>query len=271
MKHPQSDDAHAAWVRDFCAQAQTNANPGYFRIRRLEFELQRQLGADFFAAAPFGSVLELGCGLGFKSLLWREIANEVHGIDMAQPYHGFQTAEPSALAGQRILDSVGIQGVCLSVADQHEYLRAHPESYDTIFSDYLFEHVPDVEQLSRDIFHALKPGGRTAHIVPTTSAALLELARANLEPSLRDVWEIAKNYVKRWLRGEKRHARITPAGLIVPITHSEFTHSYAEQLSIYELERTVFSLMEAGFLIQAIQPIRETSVSIYAAKPERRA
>lgn len=269
MTHTRSNDTHAAWVRGFYAQAQAHANPGYFRIRRLEFELQRQLEKDFFAAAPFGSVLELGCGLGFKSLLWREFAHEVQGIDMAQPYHGFQTAEPSALVGQRIFDSIGAQGVSLSVADQHEFLQAHPEGYDLIFSDYLFEHVPDVDQLSRDIFNALKPGGRTVHIVPTTSAALLELARANLEPSLRDVWEIAKNYAKRWLRGEKRHAKLTPAGFVVPITHSEFTNSYAEQLSIYELERSIFPLMEAGFVIQAIQPIRETSVSVYAAKPEK--
>ncbi|WP_187170469.1 class I SAM-dependent methyltransferase [Salidesulfovibrio onnuriiensis] len=239
--------------------------PDYCRVRTLEFQLQTMLQPALLELDD-KPVLELGCGLGFKSLLWSRHAREVVGIDMDAPYHGFNTSEPSVVAGQRVLDSVGVNNVTLRAGDLFEHLDSCGERYSLIFSDYLMEHISDLPRLASCMHKALAPGGRTVHTVPTTQAGLLELVRANLEPSLRDVWEIVKNYAKRFVRGEKRHARFTPGGWIVPITHSEYTASYNKQLRIYELESYVFPLMEAGFIIESIVPLRETSVSILARK-----
>ena len=234
---PLEKQAHARLIADFCAAAATHVGPNYFRVRRMEFELQRSLAPDVFAA-PFSRALDIGCGVGFKSVLLAGQAARVRGIDVAVPYHGFAGGRPSA------------------------GLAAEPESYDLIVSDYLFEHVENLPELTRAIAGALTPGGWTVHAVPNTHDALIQLADANLRP----YWRRALSTLRGWLSGAGSGMRLTGHGWLVPRPHSEFLADFADQFGVYELERSVLALQDAGLRVTAIWPTRERTFTVFARK-----
>lgn len=252
-------------VEQFCATAQGLVGPGYFRVRRLEFALQRMLQPQAFASR-FEHALELGCGLGYKALLWSGFADEVVGVDMPTTYHGFASRQPAAQAGQDILERVGASRVSLRTGELLPFLADTPETFDLIYSDYLLEHIEDPATLCRAVHRALRPGGTTLHIVPVASLAYMELARTNASISLASLREAVAGTFKRWLGRERRTASLTPNGWLLPLPHSEFACSFAEQIGIYTLERSLFPMIEAGLTIKAVTPVRDTAVSVWAVR-----
>jgi SAM-dependent methyltransferase len=253
--------AHARLVANFCAAAAAHVGPNYFRIRRMEYELQRSLAPEVFGA-PFARALDIGCGVGFKSVLLAGNAAFVRGIDIAAPYHGFAGGRPAAEVGAEILAQLGCDRVALSTGDFLTALAAEPESYDLIVSDYLFEHVQDLPDLTRAIAGALRPRGWTVHAVPNTHDALIQLADANVRP----YWRRALSTLRGWLTDAGSGARLTGHGWIIPRPHSEFLADFADQFGVYELERTVLALQDAGLHVTAIQPTRERTFSVFARK-----
>lgn len=258
---PLEKQAHARLIADFCAAAATHVGPNYFRVRRMEFELQRSLAPDVFAA-PFSRALDIGCGVGFKSVLLAGQAARVRGIDVAVPYHGFAGGRPSADVGAEILARLGCERVALGTGDFLAALAAEPESYDLIVSDYLFEHVENLPELTRAIAGALTPGGWTVHAVPNTHDALIQLADANLRP----YWRRALSTLRGWLSGAGSGMRLTGHGWLVPRPHSEFLADFADQFGVYELERSVLALQDAGLRVTAIWPTRERTFTVFARK-----
>lgn len=245
----------------------TQAGPQYFRARRLEFELQRMLRPDYFT--PCERALDLGCGIGFKAVLLSQLASNVDGVDLPVPYHGFPGNQTAVEAGRAALGAAGIKNVSLYAEDIAGFTKKAADSYDLIVSDYLMEHVPDLPGLIHQMARALRAGGRTVHAVPNTHEALLQLAQANLENYGPRFLRTLRQYIQRWTgRGSRRHEKITAHGWMVPITHSEYIDDYRHQFEIYTLESYVFSMIEAGLVIDAIHPTRERTFTIFARKRE---
>lgn len=237
--------------------------PEYCRLRRGEFLLQRMLLPDIFARR-FGRALEIGCGIGYKSLLLSEVADRVEGIDMSEPYHGFPGSLAAAAYGQQILAKIGADRVNLSIAEDFtEFLRGREGAYDLIVTDYVLEHVPEPLPLYRAILAALTAGGVAVHTLPNTHDAIDTFMRLNLGASLR---EFAKA-VAGFLLGRSRRQKLTLHGLLVPITHSEYISDYRRQFDVYKLESYVYPMIEAGFVIERVVATREHSYTVVARKP----
>ena len=250
-------------VAQFEELARSQVGPGYCRVRRNEFVLQRMLLPDIFDHT-YGRALDVGCGIGFKSLLLGDIAREVDGIDLAVPYHGFRGHAPAAVVGQTLLDRVGCTWATLSpVDDLDRFLEGRPEHYDLIVTDYLVEHIADVALLHAAILRALQPGGVVVHAVPNTHDAIEQFVRLNVGASVRD---IAKSLVGV-LRRRRRAQKMTARGVLVPIAHSEFLSDFGSQFDVYRLERNVFPMIEAGFEIVRIVPTREHCYTVVGRRP----
>src|SRR5439155_389068 len=110
-------------VTRFASEAGGHIPPTYCRTRHHEFLLQRMLLPEVFGRR-YDQALDIGCGVGFKSLLLGDVARIVHGVDIATPYHGFAGPEPAAVAGQKILDTIGCSWATLTVVrDFGQFLR----------------------------------------------------------------------------------------------------------------------------------------------------
>jgi arsenite methyltransferase len=121
-----------------------------YRIR--DAAVRRRLVREKLGAQPGERILDVGCGPGFYCL---ELAEEVGeqgsivGIDSSESM--------LSLAERRCkgLVQVGFkEGEALS-------LPVDDESFDAGFSVQVLEYVPDATAALREIFRAIKPGGRT--------------------------------------------------------------------------------------------------------------
>lgn len=263
------DDSSAefeARINAFCDEGASSVGPNYFRTRRLEFELQQMLLPDLYRTS-YDRVLELGCGIGFKALLMSRFATRTDGIDVSAPYHGFATDLPAVERGKQILRKVGCDDVFLETGDYIGILAGRRSLYDFVYSDYLFEHVPDLPPLYQAMFECLKPRGTMVHVVPNTHDALIQLSKLNLLPKRSLLWPILRGYLARLRGGTNRHQKVTSSGWVVPITHSEFLTDYFDQFEVYRLENYVFPLIETGFRVSSIVPIREHSFAVACHKP----
>lgn len=261
-----SDAEFEALVKAFCDEGASSVGPNYFRIRRLEFELQRMLMPNLFRN-KYDRALDLGCGIGFKALLMSHFAARTDGVDVSEPYHGFETDLPAAERGRQLLRMIGCESVFLEVGDYLSILAGRPNSYDLIYSDYLLEHVPDLPPLCRAMFTSLKPQGTMIHLVPNTHDALIQLSQQNLLPKRSVIRPLLRAYAARFRHGSKRHPKLTLNGWFVPETHSEFLTDFSDQFEVYRLENYVFPLIEAGFQVLSIVPIREHSFAVACQKP----
>lgn len=254
---------HERLIARFETEIGAYPTPEYCRIRRGEFLLQRMLLPEIFSRR-FDRALEIGCGIGYKSLLLAEIAGEVEGIDMREPYHGFPGDQAAAIYGQQILDKIGANRVRLSIAEDFAaYLTARKSAYDLIVTDYVLEHVPEPVPLYRAIYGALAPGGLAVHTCPNTHDAIDTFMRLNLGASIREYLKA----VAGLFLGRKRRQKMTWNGLLVPITHSEYISDYARQFDVYKLESYVYPMIEAGFVIERVVSTREHSYTVAARKP----
>lgn len=259
MTSAERDDAFrsclpAAWRDEYC------------RARRNEFRLQRDL-APVGCFEPVERALELGCGVGYKAMLWSDFAGHVDGVDLPEPYHPLDAVRPSVEIGREALAAAGVDGVTLHAADLIEFMAARPASYDVVYSDYVLEHVPDLEPLLGATFDVLRPGGWAVHQIPTSVNASFILLQGNLRRGPRPLLSAIRATVRARLRGERRHPRLTSRGWLVPMTHSEFIDSYADQFDLYRLERTIEPLLEVGFRVRAVTPAFEGSVSVFVERP----
>lgn len=259
------DDEHDRLTAAFCDAAARYVGPNYFRTRRLEFALQRMLLPHLFCDR-YDRVLELGCGIGFKALLMSEFAEHVDAIDIDQPYHGFRANTSSVDIGRELFEEVGSNRIQLAVGDFSAFMNERPSQYDVVYSDYLFEHVPDLPPLCDAMRTALRPGGVALHILPNTHDALIQLAQENLQPTFRALKKVAKAGIKHAFNGIRRRPKMTAAGYFVPETHSEFISDFRDQFEVYRMENYVFPMIEAGFRIDDIVPIREHSLCISCTK-----
>lgn len=142
-----------------------------YRIR--DAAIRRGLVRQKLAAQPGERILDVGCGPGFYCL---ELAEEVGkqgaivGIDSSAPM--------LSLAERRCQ---GLAQVSFKEGDALS-LPVEDESFDAAFSVQVLEHVPDATAALREIFRAIKPGGRT--LIWDTDRDTLSMQSAD-----RERWE----------------------------------------------------------------------------------
>jgi arsenite methyltransferase len=142
-----------------------------YRIR--DAGIRRALVREKLAAQPGERTLDVGCGPGFYCL---ELAEEVGeqgaivGIDSSEPMLSLAMRRCEGLAQVSFK-----QGDAIS-------LPVEDESFDVAFSVQVLEHVPDATAALREIFRAIKPGGRT--LISDTDWDTLSMRSAD-----RERWE----------------------------------------------------------------------------------
>ncbi|PIU41073.1 MAG: hypothetical protein COS99_06975 [Candidatus Omnitrophica bacterium CG07_land_8_20_14_0_80_42_15] len=263
------DSLFESKVEAFCRSTSDIVGSEYFRTRKLEFELLRML-ARSFASNRFTNVLELGCGIGFKALLMSQYVAHIDAVDIDTAYHGFKSSKKSSDIARAAFENIGIKNIDIFSTDYAKFLNEHVNTYELIYSDYLLEHIPNITELCRYMYLGLVPGGKMLHIVPNTHDALIQFSKENLQPFLVAMARVMKGYFNSAFGSLRRRPKRMFNGVFVPITHSEFIHDYAQQFEVYRIENYLFPMIEAGFEIVQILPLREHSCAIFAQKPAMR-
>ncbi|MEX2236778.1 MAG: methyltransferase domain-containing protein [Dehalococcoidia bacterium] len=105
------------------------------------------------ALQPGERVLDIGCGAGFDSLIAAQMvgpAGEVIAVDMTQAMRdkASAAAEEMGLDNVRVLDGYA------------EELPAEDASVDVVISNGVINLCPDKQQVMREVYRVLRPGGR---------------------------------------------------------------------------------------------------------------
>ena len=140
----------------------------------------------------FGRMLELGCGHGFNLLLWRMLADEVVGVDL-----------PGEIDKSRsFLAEHAPDGDVVTVATRGEDLHGVEGDFDLIVSQYVLEHVDDIDQVLATARERLRPGGYVIHVLNNTVDRLdwWILYRNTVSPARRVVESVKAQGLKRTLR-----------------------------------------------------------------------
>ncbi len=232
----------------------------YFEIRHFEYRLADSLFGDIISKGG-ESACDIGCGLGFAAAYLRQYFSKVEGTDIDFVDEAFNADVPASVVGQRIFEHLE-SDVRLSCGDTVEFLRDRPETFDFVFSHFVMEHVEHLSPLCEAAFMATKPGGFNLHVVPNTHDTIIQLLVKNLGDAgtLADrADEVAE--VDGRVDGRQQ------GRLYTPITHSEFISDYRDQFEVNAIEHYLEPLMEAGFKIRDVKPMREHAYGVLAEKP----
>jgi 2-polyprenyl-3-methyl-5-hydroxy-6-metoxy-1,4-benzoquinol methylase len=250
-------------IRRFVAETMPFSNWGqsYFDIRLMELMLADSLFGNLLSMGG-QRALDIGCGIGLACVVLAERFAHVDGTDIDEIGVAFRVDRPAPMVGSQVISKLAIQHVHLHCGDTMTFLGRRPEHYDLIFSHFVLEHVAELGPLCDALFSSLKPGGRTFHIVPNTHDTIIQLLVRNLEP----LWP---NLKRAW-RARRTHTRCDgrlEGSMFTPITHSEFLSDYRAQFEVNASERYLFPLLQAGFRILDIKPMREHAYGVLAEKP----
>lgn len=252
-------------LQAFIAEAMPFSNWGttYFEIRLMELSMADSLFGGVFSAGG-GRALDVGCGIGLACAYLADHFVEVDGTDIEDLGVAFKLDRPAPVVGAELLKRLGRSNVHLNCGDTLEFMNRRPEGYDFIFSHFVMEHVPQLDPLCEAICAALRPGGRTFHIVPNTHDTVNQLLLQNLQPlwpNIKRAWQARKTTT----RCEGR----LQGSLFTPITHSEFLDDYRQQFDVNSSDRYLFAMLRAGLRILDMKPMREHAFGILAEKPGR--
>ncbi len=192
--------------------------PEYFELRTVEFIL-------------LVVVLEVGCGGGYSSRLWSDVAEEVVGVDLA----------PEIARARRFLATFPAENIELLEGTGEDLSRVRGP-FDLILTQYVLEHVRDVARTLAELRRLLAPGGLAVHVVPNLVDRQEWLLRYRWETNAprRVLNSLRIRGLARTLRDPL--LRYTPA-------HSpefgDFPHEFAQ----YRLERWGLRILRAGFVI----------------------
>lgn len=232
----------------------------YFDIRHFEYQLADSLFGDILSKGG-DSACDIGCGLGFAAAYLRQYFSKVEGTDIDVVDVAFKADVPSAVVGQQIFEHLG-SDVRLSCGDTVAFLTDRPEAFDLVFSHFVMEHVEHLSPLCEAAFAATKPGGFNLHIVPNTHDTICQLLIKNLG----DADELVARAAQVTDTDERLDGR-KQGHLYTPITHSEFIADYREQFAVNSIEHYLEPLMNAGFKIRDVKPMREHAYGVLAEKP----
>ena len=160
------NDTAAEMKRDWNERAERNAKwyINTYKLDQTEEEFdescREDLRANFFAVLPALTwrrnpqqlrLLEIGCGVGRMTRHFANVYGEVHGVDVS--------GEMIRQARERLKDLPNAHFHETSGVDFQPFPDDH---FDTIYSAYVFQHVPSREAIVsniRDAYRVLAPGG----------------------------------------------------------------------------------------------------------------
>jgi SAM-dependent methyltransferase len=230
--------------------------PQYFRVQGVNFQILRQLLSEYFSAR-YGTILEIGCGVGLHSLFLCPHAERLIGIDIPNAYSGYTQKgfhSSPQVASAIVNDCFGIE----SAEFYHGYpedTKLHNESIDLVFSWTVLEHIPNLPQMFSEMARIIKPDGLMIHVVPTIVSGIDTLLHANLDQKKTTLT----------LRQILSQEPIPPAW-IIPSCHSEYLTNYGDQLRLYVSDNYVHPMVEAGFEVERILWLRDFNNAIVVRK-----
>ncbi len=251
-------------------------SPDYFRIRTNEFRAIRTLRSQYFKTKQYEIGLEIGCGFGFKTLLLLPFCKSLIATDIPEPYFSnidgyFETCIDFA---KYIIN----HGLGLDKIDfRHSYLndlKIDSNSIDFVYSEYVLEHVPQLEQCIAELHRVMRTGGIMVHTVPVTLNHIWQFFDVNMNTSVTSVCKsFLKDIIKRVLNLIRRpkynyELKLKWNLMTVPPCHSEYLpkHDFMAQMRVYLLESYIFPMIEQGFEILDIIQVRDHNRVIIAQK-----
>ena len=114
------------------------------------------------------TVLDLGCGSGENSLLLVRRGAEVIGVDISESL--------LALAAERLAVNGSADAQVRFVPASVHRLPIPDESVDVILGIAILHHL-DLDSTSREVFRALRPGGRAIFMEPVRDSRLFRVVR----------------------------------------------------------------------------------------------
>lgn len=205
--------------------------PEYFELRTTEF-LMVLRGLERSRVSAPRRVLEVGCGGGYGLMLWSLVAEEVVGTDLPQAVAGAQkllAAFPERAARIRIVESAG------------EDLTNVGNVFDLAITQYVLEHVHDIDATLRRTAALLAPGGAAVHIVPN----LIDRHEWHLS------YRMGTGRLRRLIRSLRGAGPLSllrdPFGYTP--SHSPEFGTFAEEHQGYRLERWAAHMLRAGLEI----------------------
>ena len=207
-------------------------------IREKEIEFIK----DLFHNCKHKSILELGCGDGFQSILIKKYFNKIRSTDLNKNRMNFELIK---------------QGIEMEVLDAELVGENYPkDSFDFIFSSNMLEHLPNYYKCLKGINHILKNDGIAIIILPNTLWRLSGII-FHYPHKFRNL--IKKFLGKRKLNDEstgnnikilKKSNRLL--NLLFPKAHGAYSNSIIElyEFSIYKWKKV---FLNAGFQIVEIR------------------
>ena len=152
------------WLEEVHDRAEKSASrlepwPNYFDLRATEVEALRPVLEKYVR----GKTLEIGCGNGFNACLLSKLADEIVATDLFMRDN--KTHSQGILDTEKMIEALGIRN-CSILSCSGEDLPFRRGSFDTVFSMYTLEHVPDRPKMLRDMAGVLKKGGYAIVVVP---------------------------------------------------------------------------------------------------------
>ena len=133
--------------------------PYHFKLRAQELKLS----FDFLNIDKVESMLEIGCGNAFGSVLFSDKANKIAATDL--PDYNLATNTIGLNYADRLIQSLNIRNISL-LASQAERLPFADESFNLIFSTYVLEHLNNKKKAINEMKRVLKKNGVIITIVP---------------------------------------------------------------------------------------------------------
>ena len=141
---------------------------GYYLTRIVESEIIY----DLLELKPDYTVLEIGCGNGFYSVLFSPHVKRVYSGDLEAPNASTHTMGMAKAKG--LLKKLNISNVTLSSFSGAE-LPFRSEVFNLVFTSSTLEHISEREKVIGEIKRVLKPGGRAVIIVPNFMASIYSI------------------------------------------------------------------------------------------------
>jgi len=224
----------------------------YFRYRGNLFSMTRQLLPEYFNR-QFDVLLEVGCGMGYHSLLLRPYAKKQIGVDIPGKYGDYVAKEFSSSPEMAnfLVNTCFEQDVSFYEAYPDKLPMLGDNSVDFIFSWCLLEHIPNLTPPAKEWNRILKNGGIMLHIVPTVMNAIFQLLNANV---------IEKKDMVRKDIGD------LSGRLLFNGCHSEFISTFKEQVDVYSCNNYAAPFLQNGFELIKLQPIRDFETALVFKK-----
>ena len=161
--------------------------------------------------APDDTVLDIGCGRSLQTFLLAQRGGKAVGVDIEIPERAYVMLE-HYLAGR--ID-------CELRRSTLEDAGFAAETFDKVFSICVLEHIPNNEEVLREAYRVLKPGGRLAISVDSMAA----LGDPELEAK-----HMADHHVVKYFDPDELRAFLESCGFREVEVYPIFVSDYAKRL-----------------------------------------